>query len=160
MQHAHEAARAGAATQSLQPAVAAEIEALAAVILPSQDGPGAREAGVIHFIDRALGSFDKHQAGLYREGLEAAQASRRKLFPRSSTIASLSEAQQIELVKSIESTPFFEALRTHTVLGFLGNASYGGNANGAGWAYIGFDDRMAFQPPFGYYDANAEEPAP
>ncbi len=158
-QHAHDAVRNASPVRSLQPEAASEIEALASIILPSHDGPGAREAGVIHFIDRALGSFDKDQSGLYRDGLEAAQAARRRLFPGSSTIATLTEAQQIELMKTIESTPFFEALRTHTILGFLGNASYGGNRNGVGWTHIGFDDRMSFQPPFGHYDAEAAESA-
>jgi gluconate 2-dehydrogenase gamma chain len=56
---------------------------------------------------------------------------------------------------AIETTPFFEALRTHSVIGFLGSPAYGGNRGGIGWAYIGFEDRMMFQPPFGYYDAEA-----
>jgi gluconate 2-dehydrogenase gamma chain len=37
--------------------------------------------------------------------------------------------------------------------GFLGNPSYGGNRDRIGWKLIGFEDRMAYQPPFGYYDA-------
>lgn len=159
-QHAHQASRSSAPTHALKPEAASELEALAAVIVPSDDGPGASEAGVIHFIDRALATFDKHQLDLYNEGLKSTQNARRTLFPQSTSIASLTASQQIELVRAIETTPFFEVLRTHTLLGFLGNASYGGNLNGAGWTYIGFDDRMAFQPPFGYYDADAAEPAP
>ena len=34
--------------------MAAEIEAIAARIIPSDATPGAREAGVVYFIDRAL----------------------------------------------------------------------------------------------------------
>ncbi|PYT19675.1 MAG: hypothetical protein DMG57_44565 [Acidobacteria bacterium] len=34
------------------------IAAIANQIIPSNDGPGAREAGVIYFIDRALSTFD------------------------------------------------------------------------------------------------------
>ncbi len=48
---------------------------------------------------------------------------------------------------------FFELLRTHTLYGFLGNPSYGGNRDRVGWKLIGFDNHMAYQPPFGYYDA-------
>src|SRR5438874_3951066 len=48
---------------------AAEIEAIAGQILPSDDGPGAREAGVIYFIDRALKTFDADKQEIYRKGL-------------------------------------------------------------------------------------------
>ena len=40
-----------------------------------------------------------------------------------------------------------------TVLGFLGNPSYGGNRGEMGWKQIGFEHDMAYDPPFGYYDA-------
>ena len=78
---------------------------------------------------------------------------RTKMFPNSTSIAALAPEQQIELIHAIETSEFFELLRTHTVLGFLGPTSYGGNRNQAGWKYIGFEERMAFEPPFGYYDA-------
>src|ERR1700691_2572680 len=53
----------------LDAAMAAEVEALAAQIIPSDDGPGAKEAGVIYFIDRALATFDQDQREIYRAGL-------------------------------------------------------------------------------------------
>ena len=56
------------------------------------------------------------------------------------------------LLGAIEKSDFFEVVRTHTLLGFLGSPSYGGNRSGAGWKYIGFEDRMTWKPPFGYYD--------
>ena len=46
-----------------------------------------------------------------------------------------------------------ERLRAHTVLGFVGPPSRGGNRDGKGWAHIQVEDRMSFEPPFGYYDA-------
>ena len=39
------------------PEEAAEVEAIAARIIPTDETPGAREAGVIYFIDRALVTF-------------------------------------------------------------------------------------------------------
>ncbi len=138
---------------TLDPAPAAEIEALAAQIIPSTDGPGAREAGAIYFIDRALSTFDRDQRPAYRDGMRAVQDKRKQLFPDSTSIARLTSDQQIELIRGIENTDFFELLRTHTVLGFLGNPSYGGNRDMAGWKHIGFDHRMAFRPPFGFYDS-------
>jgi gluconate 2-dehydrogenase gamma chain len=132
---------------------AAEIAAIAGQILPSDDGPGAKEAGVIYFIDRALKTFDADKQDVYRNGLLEIENVRKKMFPSAEGIAALSNEQQIELIRSIEKSEFFEVVRVHTVLGFLGNPSYGGNRGTVGWKYIGFEDRMAFEPPFGYYDA-------
>jgi gluconate 2-dehydrogenase gamma chain len=56
------------------------------------------------------------------------------------------------LIRSMETSSFFEVLRTHTVLGFLGDPKYGGNRGKAGWRQIGFEDAMVFEHPFGYYD--------
>ena len=134
---------------------AAEIDAIVAQIIPSTDGPGAREAGVIYFIDCALATFAADDREAYRSGMAQLQQQRKRLFPDSASIASLTAAQQIALIRAIELTPFFELLRTHTVLGFLGNPSYGGNRNKAGWRQIGFEDQMSFQQPFGYYDLRA-----
>ena len=39
------------------PEEAVEVEAIAARIIPTDDTPGAREAGVIYFIDRSLVTF-------------------------------------------------------------------------------------------------------
>jgi gluconate 2-dehydrogenase gamma chain len=154
-QHAHEAVQSSTppAFQTLDAATAAEIDAITSQIIPSNDGPGAREAGVIYFIDRALSTFDAHLKDAYRTGMAEVQKKRQELFPGSTSIAALTGDQQIQLVKSIETTEFFELLRTHTLYGFLGNPSYGGNRDRIGWKLIGFEDRMAFQPPFGYYDA-------
>ncbi len=119
--------------------------ALAAQILPSDDGPGADEAGVIYFIDRALTTFDADQRGVYRSGMTEIQG-----------IAARPKGDQLQWVRSIEKSEFFEVVRTHTLLGYLGSPNYGGNRNQVGWKYIQFDDRMAWEPPFGYYDAETK----
>ena len=49
-------------------------------------------------------------------------------------------------------TPFFETTRLLTLLGMFSMPAHGGNRNGVGWKLIGFEDRHAFQAPFGYYD--------
>jgi gluconate 2-dehydrogenase gamma chain len=151
-QHAHSAAAASTRLETLDADTAAEIEALAAQILPSTGGPGARETGVVYFIDRALGTFASDERGTYRTGMAQFQAKRKELFPKSASIASLSDQQQMTLIRSMETSEFFEVLRTHTVLGFLGDPKYGGNRGTAGWRQIGFEDAMVFEHPFGYYD--------
>ncbi len=156
-QHAH-----AAAAQSPSPTLrylaaadAPEIEALAAQIIPSDDGtPGAKEAGCIHFIDRALETFDREQRDLYRTGLAATQKKRLELFPQSKSLAALAPTEAIAVIKAIEDTDFFKLLRTHTIMGFLAPPQWGGNRNHAGWTHIHLEhDKMSFQPPFGYYDS-------
>jgi gluconate 2-dehydrogenase gamma chain len=154
-QHAHDAVQSSTPPpfQTLDPATAAEIDAITSQIIPSVDGPGAHEAGVVYFIDRALSTFDADLRESYRVGLASVQQTRKQMFPASASIVALKTEQQIQLIHAIEKSDFFELLRTHTMYGFLGNPSYGGNRDRVGWRLIGFEDRMAYQPPFGYYDS-------
>ena len=147
MQHAHEAAQAGGGKlQYLDAQAAAEIEALAAQIIPSDDGSGAKEAGVIYFIDRALATFDREQREIYRTGLAAYRSA------LATDQTGLAAAHATGSIAAIEHTEFFEALRRHVVMGFLASPAWGGNRDKVGWKLIGFEDAGAFQPPFGYYD--------
>jgi gluconate 2-dehydrogenase gamma chain len=136
----------------LTPAEAADVEAVAAQIIPTDDTPGAREAGVVHFIDRALATFLSPLAADYRAQLAAFQAACRVRHPDAAAFASLAPAQQIEFLTSVERTPFFDTTRLLTILGLFSMPGYGGNRDGVGWKLIGFDDQHAFQPPFGHYD--------
>jgi len=135
---------------------AREVEAVAAQIIPSDGTPGAREAGVIYFIDRALSTFDKDRQSLYVKGIQRLRSRERKLAPQSEKFSDLSHDQQINLLKQIEKTAFFEQVRVHTVMGFLANPEYGGNHDLIGWKAIGFEDRFLYKPPFGYYDAEGK----
>lgn len=153
LQHAQHAARSGSSKFTFfDPATAADVEALTAQIVPSDDTPGAREAGAVHFIDRALATFDQDKQGAYKTGLAELQTVRQRLFPKSASIAGLSGDQQVQLLKTIEKSDFFELLRFHTFVGMFAHPSMGGNRNEAGWKLIGFEDAHAFRPPFGYYD--------
>jgi len=154
-QHAHAATAAKALLRYLTPTDTPEIEALAAQIIPSDGTPGAKEAGCIHFIDRALKTFDQEKRTLYRDGL-AAQKKRAELLPSSISIARLDPAHAIALLKSIEQTEFFALLRTHTIMGFLAAPEWGGNQGMVGWAHIGLEHKMDFQPPFGFYDEKSK----
>jgi len=157
-EHAHRTAAGATPAQFafFKASEAADVAAITEQILPSGDGPGAKEAGIVYFIDRALTTFDVSLQGAYRTGLTEVRAVRRKMFPKSTSIAAMPQDQQIELVRAIEKTDFFETVRTHTLLGFLGNPSYGGNRDKVGWKHIGFEMRMAWAPPFGYYDGEAK----
>src|ERR1035437_2814485 len=63
----------------LDPATAAEINAIAAQIIPEDETPGAVRAGVIYFIDRSLAGYDQDKRDIYTRGLAEAQAKRAEL---------------------------------------------------------------------------------
>jgi gluconate 2-dehydrogenase gamma chain len=139
--------------QFFSPEQAAELEAVAAQIIPSDDSPGAREARVIYFIDRALVTFEKDKQPAYQQGLPQLQARVMELFPQAKSFSRLNSEQQIQVLQAIEKTEFFELLRLHTIVGFFARPEYGGNYNQVGWKLIGVEDEMTYKPPFGYYDA-------
>lgn len=125
---------------------ARDLDAMTAHLIPTDDTPGAREAGTVSFIDRALSTFYHAHRAEFLADYEA-------FAKRSATrFADLSAHDQIAMLRSIENTRFFGTLRFLTVLGFLASPSYGGNRNGIGWRTIGFNDEHHFSPPFGYYD--------
>jgi len=138
--------------RALSPEEAIEIEAMAIRILPSDDGPGAREAGVIYFIDRALETFLRDYRPLVTSGLAELGTTVAARHPGAGTFSALGPAEQDELLHSIEGGEFFGSIRRATIAGFLANSSYGGNRESVGWQWIGFEDRFVWQPPFGYYD--------
>jgi gluconate 2-dehydrogenase gamma chain len=138
---------------------ATEVESVAAQIIPTDDTPGAREAGAVYFIDRALSTFDRDRQPVYMDGLGELQAKVGELFPGATKFSGLSPDQQVRVLKAIEKTPFFVQIRTHTVTGFFANPEYGGNRDEIGWKLIGFEGKFHYQPPFGYYDAEAKAAA-
>jgi gluconate 2-dehydrogenase gamma chain len=132
------------------------VDALASRILPSVDGrPGAHEAGVIYFIDRALATFNAGQKKLYADGIADLNRRAARKWRDASTFAKLTPAQQDALLRDIEQTPFFQAARFDTIVGAFALPALGGNRDYAGWHMLGFDHQPRFQAPFGYYDADA-----
>jgi gluconate 2-dehydrogenase gamma chain len=150
----HVAAQPGGGTKIsfLSTAEAADVEAVAAQIIPTDDTPGAREAGVVYFIDRALATFLSQLSGDYRAQLAEFQAACRERHPAAASFASLSSEQQIAYLKGVDQTPFFATTRLLTLLGMFSLPAYGGNRDGVGWKLLGFEDAHIFRPPFGYYD--------
>jgi hypothetical protein len=131
---------------------AADVEAISGQIVPSGATPGAREAHAVYFIDRSLATFFAAWAPDFRAGLTEFQSGFRAANPASESFAKTGSAGQIAHLESVELTPFFDAVRTLTLLGMFSSPKYGGNYGGAGWAMMGFKDQHAFTPPFGYYD--------
>ena len=136
-------------------AQAADVDAMASQIFPTTDTPGAHEAHVVNFIDRALVTFARDRRALYVQGLNDLQAKTTELFPTASKFSALTSAQQIQVLTAIEKTPFFLTVREHTLTGMFASPRHGGNFNKVGWKLIGFEDTLNFKAPFGYYDAAA-----
>ncbi len=157
--HAREAANSTTAPafQFFSADQAAEVEAVAAQIIPADDTPGAREARVIYFIDRALVTFDKEKQPAYVQGVRGLKDATCKLFPTAKTFVELNSPQQIQVLRAIETSAFFELVRLHTIMGFFASPEYGGNYNHAGWKLIGLADEMTYEPPFGYYDTEYDK---
>lgn len=76
-----------------------------------------------------------------------------QLYPDVGRFSALTSEQQTKTLTEIEKTPFFNMVRTHTVIGFLTHPEHGGNHEKIGWKLIGYDDSLNHKPPFGYYDA-------
>ena len=152
-EHAQRAVAAGATTFNFFSAEEAKLfDAVAAQIVPSDDTPGAREAGAVYFADQACTGFFSFAASDMRSGLAQLERDFAQAHPGEPAFATASDASQKAYLKSIEKTPFFDLAATLTILGLLADPAYGGNRDRVGWKLIGFDDAHVFQPPFGYYD--------
>lgn len=152
-EHSAAAHHAAAALTTLDDDEAQEFAAIAARILPSDDTPGANEGGVIYFIDNVLGTSRSELLTPLREGLAALQADAHGSFG-AKRFSELDALRQDALLQSIETSEFFQTMRFLTLAGMFTLPEYGGNRDLVGWDLIGFDHRHAWQPPFGYYDAD------
>ncbi len=135
---------------------AVDIEAVAALIIPSDGTPGAREARVIEFIDRALGTFALEQRPLFASGLTDLRRRAAAALPGAVSFASLDPARQTMILHELErsKSDFFTAMLAATAAGMFANPEYGGNRDKIGWKLLGFEDRFFWQAPFGYYDSD------
>ena len=168
--HAHQATKAAKPPklEFFTQEQAIEVEAISARIIPTDGTPGAREAGVVYFIDRGLATFAVDDQKTYREGLPEMQARVNELFPAILIFSAATTVQQDEVLHSFDeqhgsavrrpfrarpgAQNFFETVRQHTIAGFLIDPEYAGNDSGAGWKVIGRENEHMFQAPFGYYD--------
>src|SRR6516225_9997562 len=91
-EHARRAATSGSAGkfEFFSPEQALEVESVAAQIIPTDETPGAREAGAVYFIDRALTTFDRERQPVYTQGLGDLQAKTQEVFPGATKFSGLS----------------------------------------------------------------------
>ncbi|MFN7985338.1 MAG: gluconate 2-dehydrogenase subunit 3 family protein [Vicinamibacterales bacterium] len=144
------AAAAAPRREAVENLTATEADLLDAILdrlIPSdQQGPGAREARVIHYIDRALGGALASSKNAYTAGLASldryARSSRGKGFLELSNTDRDSVLIDVETGAATgfagSSAQFFTLVLNHTRQGMFGDPYYGGNANFAGWDLIGY----------------------
>lgn len=135
----------------------ATIASLTERLMPSAPGmPGARDAGVLNYIDLALSGAYADLQDFYRRGLAQLDAHCRESYSKS--FRELSAAQQDEVIAALEkdavanftwprAQQFFSTLRTHTMEGMFADPIYGGNKDFAGWRLVGFPGAQAIYSP-------------
>lgn len=139
--------------QLLNEELVTELDAITARIVPTDDTPGAREAGSVRFIDYVLADGRQEQLDTIQVGVTALNARANSEFGVT-LFSELTEAQQIELLTAIETSPFFSTLRYLTVASLFAMPQYGGAGPDVGYNLIGMTHAHAYMPPFGYYDAD------
>ena len=170
-QHAHEAAK-GKGVQAfdvLTPDQAKQVEAITSQIIPTDELPGAREAGVVYFIDRALKTFASDTRSVYEKGLADVSRISADLFPGIQNVSEATPEQQEQIVAelmadmnprpgvrrstvALAGSDFPQVIWLHTIFGFLLDPEAGANRDYVGWKVLGRDPAHSFSPPFGFYD--------
>ena len=122
------------------------VEALCAQIIPADDVPGAKEAGVLYYIDRQLAGPLQRFGPIYRAGIPALSAACREKTGRN--FESLTFQEQTAFLLDIETgrfpalRDFLEVVVDHTMQGFYGSPSHGGNRDEASWKMLDIVDVM------------------
>jgi gluconate 2-dehydrogenase gamma chain len=129
------------------------VASAASRIFPGDDaGPGAREAGVLVYIDRQLagpwgsdrhrytqGPFDENAPPEFGyQGKATPQQIYRQGLKQLEGLDRLPPEEQDQKLKQIEKTHFFSLLRRDTIQGMFCDPLHGGNTDMIGWKLIGF----------------------
>lgn len=129
------------------------LEALCEQIIPGDQDPGAREAGVLYFIDRQLQGPYRRFLEAYHHGLGALQQTSRTLYGRdflqltweeqNTFLHSLEEGRIPAAAWTLEpAAVFFARVVDHAMQGFYGSPRHGGNRRFVSWRMLKLD-----QPP-------------
>jgi len=111
-------------------------EAICEQLIPADRDPGAREAGVVNYIDIQLTRHFKRWQAVYRQGIVSLDAASRVKFGK--RFVELPSGQQVEALRDAEahSKEFFELVLAHCRQGFYGDPRHGGNRSMASWKML------------------------
>jgi hypothetical protein len=153
------AMRTGEGPRVLTDAERRTLEAFSDRILPPGDGaPGAAALGAVVFMDHyAARRADVLEA--IRHGLAVLGSRVSEAHPDAGSFADLDGGAMDAIVGGLEkdAPDAFWPLQTFVVFGAFSAPAHGGNEDKAGWALLGYADRHMWQPPFGFYDAEATQ---
>jgi gluconate 2-dehydrogenase gamma chain len=142
--------------ESLSATESDTLEAIVARLVPTDaNGPGATEARVAEFIDRALSGALASSRQAYTAGLAAVERYARRV--KGTSFVKLPPGDRDELLSEMESGAatgftlnsaiFFDLVRNHALQGMFCDPFYGGNANFVGWDLLGYPGvRTAVMP--------------
>ncbi len=117
---------------------AATLEAWCECLIPEDSDPGAKGAGVVHFIDTQLTQKYKRHQKTYATVLAALDSASKRT--RGLRFAALSFEQRTVLLTEFEKGEHrraFDLVLDHTMQGFYGNPRHGGNAGFVSWRMLG-----------------------
>jgi gluconate 2-dehydrogenase gamma chain len=132
------------------PDEASVVEAFSEQIIPADQDPGAKQAGVVYFIDRQLvGPYQRFQE-TYRNGLRSLAATCQQQFQK--RFEALAWDDQTKLLRALEAgrvprelwndpsaAEFFRLLCDHSMQGFYGSPRHGGNRGYASYKMLGLE---------------------
>lgn len=134
----------------LTPDEARLVDAVCEQIIPADKDPGAREAGVVHFIDKQLDGPYARFTVKYRAGLACLQQTSASMFKK--PFEELLWPDQTRLLLALESgkvpkdiwsnpgaKEFFSLIRDHAMQGFYGSPRHGGNRNYVSYKMMGLE---------------------
>jgi gluconate 2-dehydrogenase gamma chain len=148
--------------KALSPGDASTIAAFCERLIPSDaTGPGAKEANVVRYIDRALAGDLRAFRPAYVAAVKAINAYSQSRFGAEFTAITTSQQDAIlndmDLNRTTSQDPsvvrvagastaqflpnakaVFEMIRTHAVQGMFGDPAHGGNVNFVGWKLVRF----------------------
>ena len=121
------------------------VEALCDRIVPADDAPGAKEAGVLFYIDRQLAGPLRRFAPAYHENLTRLAVSCKESTGRD--FVDLLSMRQTEFLRHLANgaeplSSFFTLVVDHTMQGFYGSPQHGGNRGVVSWEMLGIRDVM------------------
>jgi gluconate 2-dehydrogenase gamma chain len=122
------------------------VEALCDQVIPADDAPGAKQAGVLYYIDRQLAGPLKRFGAAYHDGLSRLTSACRQRTGRDFTELSFSD--QTQFLRDIDAgrvaglQSFWNLVIDHTMQGFYGSPEHGGNKDAASWNMLHISDVM------------------
>ena len=139
------------------------VDAIVEQIIPADEWPGAKEAGVTNFIDKqlvgpyipfqeqyksALVAVDNSCEILYKKSFEDLSWNEQTNFLKRMEVGKLSDLRMDNIKGQPENKiwedgsdrSFFNMIRNHTMQGFYGSPRHGGNKNYVSYKMIGLDN--------------------